>query len=135
MMRGTSKSNELKTQKPTASTAATDKTQAMQNLHHPPTKNQAKQKPAKQIRRSTGKEQATAAAAAAAQPATTAVVLPNKSQIIEWLRAAGLTKYCPLFLREEIDVQALRLLNDQDLQRIDIRSLGPRRIILRRLFQ
>eukprot|EP01051_Picozoa_sp_SAG22_P023130 SAG22_NODE_5829_length_946_cov_1.388430_1_plen_249_part_01 len=56
--------------------------------------------------------------------------MPKEREIVGWLRKAGLTKYCAIFVREEIDMQALRLLGDNDLQRLGIRSLGPRRKIL-----
>ena len=36
--------------------------------------------------------------------ATAAAHMPNESAIVTWLRQAGLAKYCPVFLREEIDL-------------------------------
>eukprot|EP01052_Picozoa_sp_SAG31_P056031 SAG31_NODE_15810_length_738_cov_0.563380_1_plen_246_part_11 len=53
--------------------------------------------------------------------------MPKESDLVAWLRAADLTKYCPIFLREEIDLQSLRLLTDRDLQNMGISALGPRR--------
>ena len=38
------------------------------------------------------------------QPATAAAHMPAESEIVTFLREAGLTKYCPMFLREEIDL-------------------------------
>lgn len=98
-----------------------------------------------------------------APTATTAAHMPTDSAIVTWLRKAGLAKYCPIFVREEIDLDGvchrpsrmlplgskmsltilhlyrlcsgLRLLDDADLQRIGISSLGPRRKILGLLAQ
>ena len=36
--------------------------------------------------------------------ATAAAHMPTDSAIVTWLRQAGLAKYCPVFLREEIDL-------------------------------
>ena len=36
--------------------------------------------------------------------ATAAAHMPTDSAIVTWLRQAGLAKYCPIFLREEIDL-------------------------------
>ena len=38
-------------------------------------------------------------------PATAAAHMPTDSAIVTWLRQAGLAKYCPIFLREEIDLE------------------------------
>ena len=43
------------------------------------------------------------------QPATAAAHMPAESEIVTFLREAGLTKYCPMFLREEIDLAGAAL--------------------------
>ena len=47
--------------------------------------------------------------------ATAAVHMPTESAIVTWLRQAGLSKYCPIFLREEIDLDGAFVARDVQL--------------------
>ena len=44
--------------------------------------------------------------------ATAAAHMPTDSAIVTWLRQAGLSKYCPIFLREEIDLEGAFVARD-----------------------
>ncbi|KAB7496524.1 hypothetical protein Anas_03925, partial [Armadillidium nasatum] len=54
------------------------------------------------------------------------------SPVYLFLAANGLENYMPLFTKEHIDLEALMLLNDQDLESLKL-PLGPRRKLLRAL--
>jgi hypothetical protein len=51
-----------------------------------------------------------------------------------WLEAHGLVKYAPVFAEQEIDLEALHLLSELDLQHLGL-PLGPRRKLLQALTQ
>jgi class 3 adenylate cyclase len=48
------------------------------------------------------------------------------STLEAWLETQGLGKYTAIFVEQEIDLEALRLLSDLDLQELGL-PLGPRR--------
>jgi hypothetical protein len=50
--------------------------------------------------------------------------------IANWLRALGLDKYVGLFTEQEIDLDLLRELTDQDLEKLGI-PFGPRKKLLK----
>ncbi|XP_062023399.1 DNA cross-link repair protein SNM1 [Rosa rugosa] len=56
-------------------------------------------------------------------------------QVVEWLRGLGLDKYVEVFIREEIDWDALHWLTQEDLFNIGITALGPRKKIVHALAQ
>ncbi|PRQ27388.1 putative metallo-beta-lactamase, sterile alpha motif/pointed domain-containing protein [Rosa chinensis] len=56
-------------------------------------------------------------------------------QVVEWLRGLGLDKYEQVFIREEIDWDALQWLTEEDLFNIGITALGPRKKIVHALAQ
>ncbi|XP_022139623.1 DNA cross-link repair 1A protein-like isoform X2 [Momordica charantia] len=51
------------------------------------------------------------------------------STVLKWLHGLGLSKYEDIFIREEIDWAALQWLTDEDLIKMGITALGPRRKI------
>ncbi|XP_051137492.1 uncharacterized protein LOC127255796 isoform X2 [Andrographis paniculata] len=55
------------------------------------------------------------------------------SPLVEWLKKLGLAKYEEIFVREEIDWEALQCLTEEDLYNIGITALGPRKKILHAL--
>ncbi|KAL1532424.1 DNA cross-link repair protein SNM1-like [Salvia divinorum] len=55
------------------------------------------------------------------------------SPVVEWLRNLGLGKYEEIFVRQEIDWDALQKLEEEDLCNIGITTLGPRKKILHAL--
>ncbi|XP_057799391.1 uncharacterized protein LOC131015148 [Salvia miltiorrhiza] len=61
------------------------------------------------------------------KPVTTDV---DVSPVVEWLRNLGLGKYEEIFVRQEIDWDALQRLEEEDLCKIGITTLGPRKKIL-----
>ena len=70
----------------------------------PPARSQKEQR---QQRLGGGKENSLGVHQAPA--ATAAAHMPAESEIVTFLREAGLTKYCPMFLREEIDLAGATL--------------------------
>ncbi|XP_042031827.1 DNA cross-link repair 1A protein-like [Salvia splendens] len=64
------------------------------------------------------------------KPVTTDV---DVSPVVEWLRNLGLGKYAEIFVRQEIDWDALQTLEEEDLCHIGITTLGPRKKILHAL--
>ncbi|KAL3844090.1 hypothetical protein ACJIZ3_001493 [Penstemon smallii] len=55
------------------------------------------------------------------------------SPVVEWLRKLGLSKYEEVFVKEEIDWDALQWLKEEDLCSIGITALGPRKKIVHAL--
>ncbi|XP_050364634.1 DNA cross-link repair protein SNM1 [Argentina anserina] len=55
--------------------------------------------------------------------------------VIEWIRGLGLEKYEDIFVREEIDWDALQWLTEEDLINIGITTLGPRKKIMHAIAQ
>ncbi|KAH6760693.1 sterile alpha motif domain-containing protein [Perilla frutescens var. frutescens] len=55
------------------------------------------------------------------------------SPVVKWLRNLGLEKYEEIFVRQEIDWDALQWLKEEDLCSIGITTLGPRKKILHAL--
>ncbi|XP_038897130.1 uncharacterized protein LOC120085288 isoform X2 [Benincasa hispida] len=51
------------------------------------------------------------------------------SNVLRWLHDLGLSRYQDIFVREEIDWDALQWLTDEDLNNMGITALGPRRKI------
>ncbi|KAL5206864.1 hypothetical protein ABZP36_035073 [Zizania latifolia] len=49
--------------------------------------------------------------------------------VIEWLRNLGLSRYEEIFTKEEVDWETLQWLTEEDLLRMGITSLGPRKKI------
>ncbi|KAL6215661.1 hypothetical protein ACLB2K_015089 [Fragaria x ananassa] len=56
-------------------------------------------------------------------------------RVVEWLRGLGLGKYEEVFVREEIDWDALQWLTEEDLLSIGITTLGPRKKIAHAIAQ
>ena len=52
------------------------------------------------------------------------------SDLAEWLEAQGLGQYTRVLAENEVDLEALRLLSEQDLQELGI-PLGPRKKLLK----
>ncbi|KAL3650903.1 hypothetical protein CASFOL_007306 [Castilleja foliolosa] len=52
------------------------------------------------------------------------------SSVVEWLHNLGLAKYEEIFVRQEIDLDALHWLTEEDLCSIGITTIGPRKKIL-----
>src|SRR5262249_17945731 len=52
-------------------------------------------------------------------------------QIADWLEKLGMSEYAQRFAGNDIDLTILGDLTDQDLEKIGIASLGPRRKLLR----
>ena len=50
--------------------------------------------------------------------------------LAEWLEAQGLGQYARVLTENEVDLEALRLLSEHDLQELGI-SLGPRKKLLK----
>ncbi|OIT36530.1 PREDICTED: DNA cross-link repair 1A protein [Nicotiana attenuata] len=57
------------------------------------------------------------------------------SPVVEWLRNLGLAKYEEIFVREEIDWDALKSLTEEDLFSIGITALGPRKKIINSILE
>ena len=49
--------------------------------------------------------------------------------LVDWLQQLGLERYAPVFAENEVDLDALRLLAEQDLQQLGL-PLGPRKKLL-----
>src|SRR5215472_10848262 len=52
-------------------------------------------------------------------------------EIADWLKGLGLERYTRCFAENDIDFSILRDLNDSDLEKIGVASLGHRRKLLR----
>ena len=52
-------------------------------------------------------------------------------QNADWLKGLGLERYTRCFAENDIDLSILRDLNDPDLEKIGVASLGHRRKLLR----
>jgi hypothetical protein len=52
-------------------------------------------------------------------------------EIADWLKGLGLERYTRCFAENDIDLSILRDLNDSDLEKIGVASLGHRRKLLR----
>src|SRR5215831_20478632 len=52
-------------------------------------------------------------------------------EIADWLKGLGLERYTRFFAENDIDFSILRDLNDSDLEKIGVASLGHRRKLLR----
>ena len=52
--------------------------------------------------------------------------------LLSWLQALGLERYAGVFAEQEVDLDALRLLSEADLERLGL-PLGPRRKLLKAL--
>ncbi|KAK6131967.1 hypothetical protein DH2020_034292 [Rehmannia glutinosa] len=63
-------------------------------------------------------------------PIKSARKVVDVSPVVEWLRNLGLAKYEEIFVRQEIDWDALQCLTEEDLCDIGITTLGPRKKIL-----
>ena len=50
--------------------------------------------------------------------------------LVDWLQQLGLERYAPVFAENEVDLEALRLLAEQDLQQLGL-PLGPRKKLLK----
>src|SRR5262245_30528341 len=50
--------------------------------------------------------------------------------ITQWLEQLGLSQYAEVFAENDVDLEALRLLNDAELERLGV-SLGHRKKLLR----
>ena len=50
--------------------------------------------------------------------------------LVDWLKPLGLERYAPVFAENEVDLEALRLLAEQDLQQLGL-PLGPRKKLLK----
>ncbi|KAG8375453.1 hypothetical protein BUALT_Bualt10G0101500 [Buddleja alternifolia] len=66
-------------------------------------------------------------------PLKSAKKVVDASPVVEWLRNLGLAKYEEIFVRQEIDWDALQWLTEEDLCSIGITALGPRKKILHSL--
>ncbi|KAI3468334.1 hypothetical protein Pfo_024997, partial [Paulownia fortunei] len=66
-------------------------------------------------------------------PLKSARKVVDVSPVVEWLRNLGLAKYEEIFVRQEIDWDALQWLTEEDLCSIGITMLGPRKKILHAL--
>ncbi|XP_024963152.1 DNA cross-link repair protein SNM1 [Cynara cardunculus var. scolymus] len=55
------------------------------------------------------------------------------SPVVEWLHNMGLSRYEEVFIREEIDWDSLKWLTEEDLHKIGITALGPRKKIVHAL--
>ena len=62
---------------------------------------------------------------------TLAADLPGMQQIVDWLKQLGMHEYIQRFAQNDIDFAILGELNDQDLEKIGVASLGHRRKLLR----
>jgi len=62
---------------------------------------------------------------------TLAADLPGMQQIVDWLKHLGMHEYIQRFAQNDIDFAILGELNDQDLEKIGVASLGHRRKLLR----
>jgi hypothetical protein len=51
-------------------------------------------------------------------------------QIADWLEKLGMSEYAKSFADNKIDFSALRVLTDQDLEKIGVGALGHRRQLL-----
>ena len=49
--------------------------------------------------------------------------------LLSWLQQLGLDRYASVFAEDEVDLEALRLLTEKDLQELGL-LLGPRRKLL-----
>ena len=47
-----------------------------------------------------------------------------------WLTELGLEKYAEIFTKAEVDMDALRLMGDEDLLELGVTALGPRKKML-----
>jgi hypothetical protein len=56
-------------------------------------------------------------------------------QIADWLKRLGVEQYAHCFDENDIYFSALRDLNDEDLEKIGVASLGHRRKLLRAILQ
>ena len=52
-------------------------------------------------------------------------------EMVDWLKRLGLQQYSRCFAENDIDVSILRDLDDSDLEKIGVASLGHRRKLLR----
>ncbi|XP_078440838.1 uncharacterized protein LOC144710872 isoform X2 [Wolffia australiana] len=53
--------------------------------------------------------------------------------VVEWLKTLGLSRYEEIFIREEIDWEALQCLTEEDFLNLGISALGPRKKIVHAL--
>nr|GLL16710.1 uncharacterized protein LOC109163475 isoform X1 [Ipomoea trifida] len=68
-----------------------------------------------------------------ASPARTPQKLVAMPPVVEWLRKLGLAKYEELFIQQEIDWDTLQWLTEEDLCKIGVSALGPRKKIVHAL--
>ncbi|CAH9145921.1 unnamed protein product [Cuscuta epithymum] len=68
-----------------------------------------------------------------ASPTQTPQKIVAMSPVVEWLRKLGLVKYGELFIQHEIDWDTLKLLTEEDLFKIGVSALGPRKKIVHAL--
>jgi hypothetical protein len=52
------------------------------------------------------------------------------TSLASWLQALGMERYAPVFAENDVDLEALRLLSEADLERLGV-SLGHRRKLIK----